>query len=234
MKPRNIVQLTRGAACVFAALALAVVESVHAAPLGSDEIFADSFEIDTSCHDVIALPDGTLRTQITESHISYSIGSAQRFDMDMTKWESIWGAASTVGAVAPWPGPNSASPVIRQFTRDGYIAAKFHVPAGFSPTRFGQYVHAINPPGPPIRVSYSLICGDFDPAPGMGCGVTEYWPDNLSTGLAWKINSANPSFCALQPDTDYYLNIALVDILTTDQCPIANPSCFVYLQHTHN
>jgi hypothetical protein len=221
-------------ACVLAALALARVESVHAAPLGDDEIFADSFEIDTACHDLITLPDGTARTLITTSHITYGVGGAQRWNMDMTRWDNIWGAASTVGAIAPWPGPTAASPVIRQFTRDGYIGAKFHVPAGFSPAHFGQYVHGINVPGPPVRVSYSLICGDFDPAPGMGCGVREYWPDDLSTGLQWKIDSTNPNFCALQQDTDYYLNIALVDVLSTDQCSYANPSCDVYLQHTHN
>jgi hypothetical protein len=234
MNTRTNVQRTRRAACVLSALALVVVETAHAAALGGDQIFADSFEIDTSCHDVITLPDGTPRWLITQSDISYSIYPAARFDVDVTNWDNIWGTASVNGPTTPWPGPTAASPVIRDFTRDGYLAAKFHVPAGFSPTHFGQFAHSINPPGPPVRVSYSLICGDFDPAPGLGCGVTEYWPDNLSTGLAWKINSANPSFCALQPDTDYYLNIALVDPLTTDQCVMANATCLVYLQHTHN
>jgi hypothetical protein len=222
----------RRAACVVSSLALIVAHTAHAGP--ADSIFSDSWEIDTSCHDTITLPDGSQRSQITRSDITYGIYSGSRPNSDVTKWESIWGSASLTGSVTLWPGPGAASPVIRDFDRDGYVAAKFHVPAGFLPAHFGQYVHAINPPGPPIRVSYSQICGDFNPAPGVGCGIVEEWPDDLSTGLQWKLESTNPNFCALQADTDYYLNITLVDPLTTDQCPIGDMQCQVYLQHTHN
>lgn len=171
---------------------------------------------------------------ITASPVTYGIYvEPYRPNQDLRQWSAIWGAASATGAVKPWPGPLAASPVIRNFDRFGCVAAQFHVPANFSSAKFGQFLHAINPPGPPIDASYSLRPGDFSNALGAGCAIHN-WPDDLSTGLRWKINSTNPSFCGLHADTTYYLNIRLsAPKVIESQCG-DSPVCAVYLQHTHN
>lgn len=190
----------------------------HASVPG-DTIFVDAF--DPPC------------AIITTSRITYGISNTpDRPLQDVRQWSAIWGAASATGNVQNWPGPNAASPVIRDFARHGCVAAEFHVPAGFPSTKFGQFVHAINPAGPPIDASYSLRPGDFSDALGTGCSI-QNWPDNLSAGLAWKINSTNPNFCGLRPDTTYYLNIRLTDPEEQFLC-IGGSTCIVYLQHTHN
>ena len=172
-------------------------------------------------------------TRLMTSNISYGIYPSARPNMDVTSWDNIWGHGSTTDAGLAWPGPGSASPVIRDFGRTTYLAAKFHVPAGYATTHFGQYAHAINPPGPPVSASISRTCGDFAPALGVGCLVTA-WPDDLSTHLQWKVQTTNTSFCSLLPDTDYYLNMKLTDPTSTEACDLGATSCIVYLQHTHN
>ena len=183
-------------------------------------LFADGF--DPACYIIASSP------------ITYGIyPEPYRPNQDLGEWANIWGAASASGSVQEWPGPLAASPVIRNFDRYGCVAAKFHVPAGFPSTKFGQFVHGINPPGPPIDAAYSTRPGDFGTTLGPGCAVRN-WHDDLSTGMRWKIDSTNPSFCGLHADTDYYMNIRLSDPDTIeDQCGAA-PVCSVYLQHTHN
>lgn len=194
----------------------------------TDCLFANGF--DNTFKDCRMIPPPG---RVTNSSVTYGIyPQPSRPNMDITQWASVWGAASVTPPIAPWPGPNAASPVI-WVNRTGYVAAKFTVPAGFPSTKFGQYVHAINPPGPPIDVSYSLYPGDFSATLGPGC-VTINWPDDLSTGARWKINSANPSFCPLRPNTTYYMNIRFHDQNSTYHCSAGAQQCQVYLQHTHN
>ena len=172
-------------------------------------------------------------TRLTTSTISYGIYPTPTRTADTRNWENIWGHASSTDNVTLWPGPDSSTPVIRDFGRTTYLAAQFHVPAGFSTTAFGQYGHANNPPGPPVTASFSTTCGDFSPQPGTGC-VVQQWPDDLSSALFWKSQSTNPSFCPLQPDTDYYLNMKLSDPATTTWCSAGSATCVVYLQQLHN
>jgi hypothetical protein len=171
-------------------------------------------------------------TRLTTSTISYGIYDLTR-TADTRNWENIWGHVSNTDNAQLWPGPTSSQPVIRDFGRTTYLAAQFHVPAGFSTTAFGQYLHANNPPGPPVTASFSTTCGDFSPQPGTGC-VVQQWPNDFSSALFWKSQSQNPSFCPLQPDTDYYLNMKLSDPATTTWCSAGSATCYVYLQQLHN
>lgn len=177
--------------------------------------------------------NGQALTRLTTSRITYGIYQEPVRIADTRNWENIWGHNSSTDNVTLWPGPTSTSPVIRDFGRTTYLAAQFHVPAGFSTTAFGQYAHANNPGGPPVTASFSKICGDFSPQPGTGC-VVQNWPDDNSSALFWKSQSQNTSFCPLQPNTDYYLNMKLSDPATTTWCPASSATCFAYLTQFHN
>jgi hypothetical protein len=200
---------------------LAMSTLAHAAT----SLFSDGFDPPP-----IACPAG--RQEF--SSISYGIyPEPTRPWVSLAQWENVWGAASATATIQLWPGPNSASPVF-YLERTKYIAAKFHVPAGFATTKFGQYAHAPNPPGPNIDAAYSTRCGDFSPQPGTGCVATDWTISLTEQHLLWKVGSLNPSFCGLKPNTDYYLNIRFHDPFSSEQCGIGSQQCQVYLQHTHN
>jgi hypothetical protein len=180
-----------------------------------------------------AIPTSQVLTRLTTSNISYGIYPAARPGVDITKWENVWGHGSVTDNVTAWPGPLSSSPVIRDFGRNTYLAAKFHTPATFTPTiPFGQYQHAPNPPGPSVTASISTTCANFAPGPQAYCTISA-WPDDTSSGLQWTSPaSPNGSYCKLQPNTDYYLNMKFTDPTSTESCTDA--TCAVYLQQTHN
>ena len=144
---------------------------------------------------------------------------------------------------------NGAGPVIRDFLRTGYVAAVFKTPKPGDPNwkadRNGSFLNASFGGGPNVTMSISRKCGDFNADPSnIGTGPGQYMPTkgclrtNVPVGDAnlvlWKFTSNAPgSYCNLQPDTTYYVNIMFTDPTSRTQCP--NPTkCVVATLYNHN
>jgi hypothetical protein len=189
-------------------------------PPGTVCLFGSGF--DDSSTDCRAIPPPG-RTMF--SSISYGIYPANRPWMDLTKYENIWGAGSVDAPILPWPGPTNASPVFWQYN-NGYTAACFTVPLNAKNKMFGQYAHGLNPPGPNIDANFSVYPGDFSGTLGPGCEMKN-WPDDLSPGLYWQVNSTNPSYCNMKPGAYYCLNTRVTNGSGGQQTQ-------TYLQSGHN
>jgi hypothetical protein len=123
----------------------------------------------------------------------------------LAEWENIWGHADPYDTTVPWPGRANSAPVIADFDKNSYIAAHFVVPLGTPPTWLGWITHTDYNYGHNLTAAISTQCGDFSP-PAQACFV-----QGLS-GLPivpWRTNTG--SFCRLQPNTDYYLNIKMTN-----------------------
>ena len=180
----------------------------------TDVVFNEGFDGDTC-------PSG----RINRSTISYGSGGT-RSNADVTLFENIWGHAGSSDPALPWPGYPGTSPILEDFTRDGYVAAKFHTLAILPPTINGFFKSPSYPGGPNIDFAISEQCGDFYPDQS-GCLAS-----NTSQGdsplVYWRVTSG-AFYCILQPDTDYYINIRLTDPPTNDpNCDDQHDTCPVH------
>jgi hypothetical protein len=147
-------------------------------------------------------------TQLTGTqNVSYFSTSA---NVDVTSFDAIY--------QAPWPGNPNLTAVVTVPTNK-YIAAKFHVPAGYLagytlPTAlFGSYTVNNSGFSTSVSLSISTACGDFS-QPGV--------PNPNSTVVAgcWKNKAVGNGFvqwrkdtsCILQDNHDYYLNFINADV----------------------
>lgn len=162
----------------------------------TDVIFNSGFDGDTC-------PAG----RITRSNVSYASGGT-RSNVDLTQFENIWGHATSSDPVAPWPGYAGTSPIIQNFARDGYVAAKFHTPIIVPPTLNGFFKSPSYPGGPNIDFAISEQCGDFYPDQS-GCLAGDT-PQGDNPLVYWRFTTGS-FFCILEPNRDYYINIRLTD-----------------------
>lgn len=177
-------------------------------------------------------PEGL--TRLTRSNVTYgAVGATPRYNVDLTEWNNIWGHATSNDAMTLWPGVNGAGPVIRAFKRHGFLAAHFNT-GGYDVPTYGVIAYASNIGGPNVDIRISQTCGDFsedvaDPA----CLVQAASDD--SPAIRWKFGTGNTgSYCNLQPNTDYYINIKYHDPASAIECPVGANACPFYTVNNGN
>lgn len=179
-----------------------------------------------ACPASITTSDGA-RTLLLTSGISYGVYPGIRPNVNLSQWDNIWGHNSTTDGTTPWPGVGGSSPVIRSFGRSQYVGAHFKtrssvtgLSGGFSNPSFAA--------GPNITMAISTACGDFSAnLPTAGCLRADV-PTADANLVQWKFSTNAPgSYCNLQPNTDYYVNIMLTDHLSTTECSANATTCFV-------
>ena len=172
------------------------------------------------------------RTRATVSDLHYmpEPPAHVRHNVDLTLWDNIWGHITENDNVIPFPGPSGASPTIWTLGKTQYIAAKFNT--GSLPANvFGFYKNVSYGAGPNLDMAISTACGDFAPAGGPGCAVTDV--QATDQGLVyWRMINGTNFYCPLQQNTDYYLNIQFHDINTTGP-GCSGVTCKTTIQHVH-
>lgn len=219
---------------IATALVLALgAQHGHATDLWGQEIFHDAFEDAGSCPSKALLPDGSKRSLLLHADITYGNYPQVRPFVDVRHWDNIWGYNNTVSPQVGWPGVGGAAPVIGLFPRTSYAAAHFHTPAASGSN--GNFANPSYVNGPPITMAISRRCGDFDDyMETVGCLARDV-PTSDSILVRWKFTANAPgSFCNLQPDTDYYVNIIISDPATTDSCTGGSATCAVGTVSFHN
>lgn len=107
-----------------------------------------------------------------------------------------------------WPGVAGSAPAIRNFGKNSYVGLHFHTPDDAG-TLSGYFVRPAYWSGPSLTIAISGSCGDFSQdLPTPGCLASDV---AVKESVAhWFFQSGNPGpFCALQPGSDYYVNIML-------------------------
>jgi hypothetical protein len=171
----------------------------------ADGIFRDGMEGDVC-------PDG----RIVQSDILY--GDVTLTDVDVTLFENVWGYLTSSDPLTLWPGINGSTPMILDFTKTGYLAAKFHTLSDPPALLTGMFKYTSYPfMGPALDLSISGQCGDFS-AELAGCVALNIPPVDQAF-VHWRFSAGNPFMCQLQPDTDYYVNVRFTDpTATAPQC----------------
>jgi len=167
-------------------------------PAGDDTIFQDGFDAATAC------PAG--RQALADFAYGGDNSLRNRYNVDVTNWDNIWGHATALDAVVPFPGRANAVPIFLNFDPAGYVAAHFDVPIGMLPNTYGwiaqtEYNHEAD-----LTAAISPVCGDFSPA-AQHCFSQGTGGANL---VPWSVPPPN-TFCALQPGVGYYLNLKVTD-----------------------
>jgi hypothetical protein len=167
-------------------------------PAGDDTIFQDGFDAAIEC------PAG--RQALADFAYGGDNSLRNRYNVDVTNWDNIWGHATALDAVVPFPGRANAVPIFLNFDPAGYVAAHFDVPIGMLPNTYGwiaqtEYNHEAD-----LTAAISPVCGDFSPA-AQHCFSQGTGGANL---VPWSVPPPN-TFCALQPGVGYYLNLKVTD-----------------------
>ena len=169
-------------------------------PAGTDTIFQDGFDAGGSGD----CPAGL------QSSGDFAYGGdnslRNRYNVDITSWDNIWGHATALDTVVPFPGRSNAVPIFLNVDPTKYIAAYFIVPATMQPNTYGwiaqtEYNHEAD-----FTAAISTACGDFSPA-AQTCYSAGIGGGNL---VPWAVPPPN-TFCPLQPGTGYYLNLKVGD-----------------------
>jgi hypothetical protein len=117
---------------------------------------------------------------------------------------------------APWPG-NSALTAVVTLPTNKYVAAKFHVPAGYMAGYTGSGLYGdytVNQSGfsTSVSMSISTTCGDFaNPATSPNSSVVPgCWKNKAVTNgyVQWRKDIT----CILHDNADYYLNYINADV----------------------
>lgn len=207
--------------------------AITASAQGNDALFATSFEI-TACPPLIDTPNGA-RALLYRSDISYGVGQATRQNMGLSEWDNLWGYNNTTTpGSTPWAGIGGASPVVLAFTRRSYFGAHFRTPTTPG-TMSGNFSNPSFYGGPNVTMAISTVCGDFsDHLPTPGC-LADDVPTSDANLVSWKFTPNAPnSWCILQPNTDYYVNIKNTDPTSNVECPVSRSRCPVAPVSYHN
>ena len=200
-------------------LALAAASS---SATSADVVFADGFELpDMGCQASTTTSGGNTLDLLATSEITYSAQPylGTRHNVDVTEWENLWGYATPTDTLHPWPGVNGAGPVMESILMHDYVGAHFHT-APDSSGLYGSFIYPTNYGGPNIDIVISRQCGDFSiNTENSACSVMNH-PSDGSMAMRWWVKQGNVnSYCNLQPDADYYLNIRYTDPhASTAQC----------------
>ena len=146
-----------------------------------------------------------------------------RHAVDLTLWDNIWGHISESDDVTPWPGVPGTSPTIWTIGKTQYVGALFHTTSSLGLS--GHYVNVSYGRGPNLDMSISPTCGDFTGGGQLGCVKTNI-PSDGSALVSWRMHDPSSFWCALSPNTDYYLNVRFTDPNTTGPgCVIGGTTC---------
>jgi len=181
-----------------------------------DPVFHGEFELPTTC-------PNTPLTRLVVSNIAYQGDGTNgtRPNVDMTLFDNIWGHADPYDDVVSWPGRANSSPVINDFGKTQYLAARFHVPDNAVPSLFGWLGHTEYMYGQDLTSSISTYCGDFRPSSAQ-CFLESISGQTLTR---WRA-STSQSMCVLQPGQDYYYNIKMTDpTRPSSTCPQTADVC---------
>jgi hypothetical protein len=178
-------------------------------PAGDDTIFPDGFDGLNDC------PAG--RQYLADFAYGGDNSFRNRYNVDVTVWDNIWGHADGHDTVVPFPGRPTAVPIFLDFDPTKFIAAHIDVPAGMQPNTYGwiaqtEYNHEAD-----LTAAISPLCGDFSEA-AQACFTQGTGGANL---VPWAVPPPN-TFCPLQPGSGYYLNLRIED---ASGC--ADPTCVV-------
>jgi len=226
MKPMRI------AACL-AACSLAAPACASAEDLWGQVIFHDEFESVDACPQRVTLPDGSTRARLVHAGISYGVYPQTRPNVDLRHWDNLWGYNNTTSPQVGWPGVGGAAPLIRDFPRGSYVAAHFRTPSASGSN--GSFANPSYALGPPVTFAISRRCGDFDDyMETVGCLARDV-PAADANLVKWKFTTNAPgSWCNLQPDTDYYVNMIFADPASTERCGAQSATCQLGTVSYHN
>ncbi|HVV98594.1 MAG TPA: hypothetical protein VHC92_15730 [Rhodanobacteraceae bacterium] len=191
--------------------------AASAPAIGGDLIFANGFDAGV-CASEITLPDGVRTRQVT-GDIGYGPPGI-RPNVSLTEWDYMWGFANATQQVPEtWPGVPQSTPYIRNFRKWSYVGLHFRTTSGPDGLwgRFSTYP----PNAPAITMAISRTCGDFSPEPA--CLASDVPFDGPL--VSWSLGTGPDTWCPLEPDSDYYLNITIADPESDAACPGA--TCFV-------
>lgn len=168
-------------------------------PAGGETIFQDGFDtVPGDC------PPG--RQVLANFQYGGDNSFRERPNVDVTVWDNIWGHATALDSVVPFPGRPTAVPIFLNFDPAGYIAARIDVPPGMQPNSYGWIVQTEYNHEADLTAAISTTCGDFSPA-GQTCFTQGTGGGNL---VPWAVPPPN-TFCPLQPGVSYYLNLKVID-----------------------
>jgi hypothetical protein len=169
------------------------------------------------------------RQTVAEVCYDYGLQSSKcARNVDVTKFENVWGRGSPTEQVIPFPGRNVFA-IIRNMQKNGILALKFTAP--LSPMNsWGIFNHAATMPGPNLSYAISTACGDFSPADSR-CHAENIGPG--VNAMMWKLpNYTGPALCPLVPGGVYYKNIKMTNPPATHfEC--TGSTCKVTLQNNH-
>lgn len=158
-------------------------------------------------------------------------GTTTRTNVDLTKYENIWGHINSLDSAVLWPGISGAQPAIMGWGKTQYVAAKFRVPVGQPTTSYGFLGYGSYFSGPSLTLAISPTCGDFTPAIPQ-CVSTHNSGEAFSK---WRIVPATQN-CPLTPGQDYFINMRMESPTpevcapngqTTTACTLATNNTFV-------
>lgn len=191
-----------------------------------------------ACPNTIPGSGSTPLTWLKTSGVSYGVYPKQRTNVNVTEWNNVWGYNDTTAATpVAWPGVGGASPVIRQMERNKYLGIHFKTPpAAAAAGQNGSFSNPSLNNSLPIDMAISRTCGDFSAdLPTPGCFVSNV-PSSDANLLSWKFTTNAPgSWCNLQPDTDYYVNLKYTDPTgTANGCSSGATVCALATASFHN
>jgi hypothetical protein len=164
------------------------------------------------------------RLQQENSNLSYEPDLSQLImNVDVTKYENIWGRSGAGMPITLFPGVSHNVAIL--LNRTLFVAAKFVVPtSGMSAGANGALTHGQTNGGPPLTMSISQQCGDFNPASSqcLVVGTTNY--DTLGY---WRLPTGSGNGCVLTPGQQYYINFKLTNPNAVDTINCSRDYCVV-------
>ncbi len=191
-------------------------------PAGTDTIFQDGFD------DVGGACPANRQTLADFSYVGDD-SLRNRYGVDVDEWANIWGHATALDDVVPWPGRSNSAPVFLNFGKSTYVAAHFQVPPGTPSTWFGWIIHSEYQYGTDLTGAISTVCGDFSPA------AQHCYTAGTSGQLIVPWRTSAGAFCDLTPGVDYYLNLKIRDPNQTGvSCQPSDTECIIGTENAIN
>lgn len=200
-------------------VAVVGLAGIHGIANAGNGIMRNGFDPPGSC------PQGRVASTV----VSWRYDGIGRRLIVVTSGDDIWGRWNASAPAIGFPWENVFA-LLWALPRNGYVAAGLRVPIDLPPLSWGVLNHGATSGGPPIDVSISDWCGDFNPP--------EPWCSSFDVGtgatiIAWKMPAyPGPALCALVPDSAYYVNIRISDPdVIHDDC--SNSACRINVQNNH-
>lgn len=167
-------------------------------------------------------------TRITTGNLFYPPSTTLRNNVDLTVWDNIWGHNTASDTLVPWPGFPGSNPVIKNFGKTQFLAAKLHTTS--STTLSGFYKNISYNGGPNLTMAISTTCGSFSPT--QSACLKENVPASDQGMVYWRMSAGTSFYCHLDGNTDYYVNIKLADPAATGpNC--SGSTCYVHVQNNY-